>query len=731
METTLKKSKTLNVLFIEDLPTDVEISERELSKAGLAFVSLRVETEDGLKKALHSFKPDIVVSDYSMPSFDGMSALVMVLEFDPYLPFIILTGSMNEDIAVSCMKAGASDYVIKEHIARLPYAMREALELKKNEKRLDAQEEQLRRSESRYRSIFENSNAIMLVIDPDTGLIADANQAAIAYYGWPRAELIGKKIGEINTLPPERLNEQVRMAVGLEKSHFLFRHRHADGTVTDVESHSGPITMDDKTYLFSIIHDISLRVSAQRERDELSGRLTHYLATSPTITYAFHLTEGDIHMEWMSENVAGILGYSVKEALAPGWWFNNVASEDREGALHGIAELARLESYAQEYRFLRKNRSTVWLRDEMRIVHAGTGDTANDGRDEIVGTLTDISGRKQSEAETALKSSALEAAGNAIVITDRDGTIEWANTAFQSLTGYTVKEAVGRNPRDLVKSGSQDPAMYRQLWDTILSGKTWQGELVNKRKTGELYDEEMLITPVTDASGRIEHFIAVKNEITERKRSRKLLESSLREKEILLREVHHRVKNNMQIVSSLLNLSCENIGDSESCRIIAELHRRIDAMAIVHEQFYQADDLARIDFSVFLPELVSSIIEDTEALPGNPEIRYQLEPVFLNLEYAIPVGLIVSELVANALKYSTTGQDSHGFLALSLRPVAGSAVELEIRDNGPGFPEGFDTAAATTLGMRLIQILTEQLKGNIRIRNDAGAVVTLRFNPPA
>ncbi|HAE22560.1 MAG TPA: hypothetical protein DCG47_09610, partial [Spirochaetaceae bacterium] len=383
--------KALNILFIEDLPTDMEIAERSLTKAGLNFASSRVETEAELIDALRSFKPDVVVSDYSMPLYNGMSALQLVLEFDPYLPFIILTGSMNEDTAVNCLKAGACDYVIKEHIARLPFAVTEAIQLKAGQKNLFLQGRQLQQSEVRYRSIFENSNAMMLIVDPENQSITDANKAAERYYGWPRSTLIGKSMAEINTLPLARLKEQMRMAISSEKGYFQFKHRHADGTVSDVEIHSGPIVIDDKTYLFSIIHDISLQIQAQRDRDDFSEKLSHYLATSPTITYAYRLLDGEIHMQWISENIATILGYSAQEAFAKAWWFNNLASEDRAEALQGIAELTRLGHYSHAYRFLKKDRSTVWLRDEMRFARANGRDN-----EEVVGTLTDISERKRS-----------------------------------------------------------------------------------------------------------------------------------------------------------------------------------------------------------------------------------------------------------------------------------------------------------------------------------------------
>lgn len=134
------KRPSIRILFVEDLPTDVILAERELRKNEMVFTSRRVDTGEGLKIALQGFNPDIVVSDYSMPAFDGMSALRIVKEFDPDIPFLVLTGSMNEEVAVECMKAGACDYVIKEHLSRLAYAIQVAIERKQLEASKKAQE---------------------------------------------------------------------------------------------------------------------------------------------------------------------------------------------------------------------------------------------------------------------------------------------------------------------------------------------------------------------------------------------------------------------------------------------------------------------------------------------------------------------------------------------------------------------------------------------------------------
>lgn len=667
METPRMKSETLDILFVEDLPTDVEIAAHELTKSGLNIHSRRVETKEGLIQALLSSRPDMVISDYSMPSFDGMSALAAVKDFDPLLPFIMLTGSVNEDVAVACIKAGANDYVIKEHIARLPFAVREALENSELLRSATEQKQLLLESEERYHFIFTASQAIMLVIDPDTITIMDANDAAIDFYGWPRQELIGKSMSEINTIDPKMLSMRMRLALTHDKNQLQLTHIRADGTKAEVEIYAGPVSLGGRKVLFSVIHDVSDRVAAERERDALGVKLVHYALLSPTIIYSFRLQGSSIDWVWTSENVETILGYTQRETLKPGWWFDNIAAADRERTLGAIAGLPGRKRIAQEYRFMKKDRTMIWLRDEMRLVEG-----KSDGQ-EVVGSLTNISSSKSAEAEILLKSAALESSANAIIITDREGLIEWANAAFETLTGYSPAEAIGKNPREILNSNWQDPAEYERLWDTILSGRSWKGTLINTRKNGELYHEEMTITPVRGIDQRVEHFITIKTDITERIRSSELLRSSLAQREVLIREVHHRVKNNMQIISSLLNLSAEGLEDPRACEIIEAMHRRIEAMAFVHEQFYAADDVSDIDFSQYLHRLADSMIKEFSMISDVHTIKYDLEPLSISLELAIPVGLIVSELLSNSFKYIGKGAKAGSISVSPPEGLGGSA----------------------------------------------------------
>jgi PAS domain S-box-containing protein len=705
--------KPLRIIFIEDIPSDAELARRSLERAGFELSSVRVDTEAAYREALGAMEPDIVISDYAMPAFDGMKALTLTRERDPLLSFIILTGSHNEDTAVTCLKAGANDYVIKEHLTRLPFAVAEALANRTFQREAGISEERFRASEERYRSIFRDSSVVMLIIDAADGAIVEANAAAVAFYGWPAGELVGKKIGDINTLPAAEHLSRIREALDGRRNHFIFRHRLADGGLRDVEAHAGPIVIGGRTFLLSVIHDISERVAAEAERDALARKLSRYVAMSPTVTYSFRIEGGKAVWQWVSENVERILGFTPAEALEPDWWFSRVHSQDRASVLRELAELVRRDSLAREYRFLAKDKRELWLRDELRIIRSPEGGA------EVVGTLTDVSAGKAAARELFLKSAALEATANAIIITDREGSILWLNQAFERLSGWSREEVLGRNPRELQKSGEQDRDFYRQLWEIIGSGGVWSGKLVNRRKSGTRYVEEMTITPILDGSGAIANFVAVKSDATAREEARKRLVEMNREKDTLLREVHHRVYNNMQTISSLLHLSAGQVDDLFTRGAFGKLDRRIQSMSIIHEMFYESEDISRIEFSSAIRSIVAGIAEDFPESGRRVRLEIEASEVYLDIEQAIPAGLILAELVANSYAYAFPGEGG-GSLRIGLGESPSGRVGLSVADDGAGMPPDWSLAASRSLGMILIDSLSRQLEGEIGFSSPGG-----------
>ncbi len=223
----------IRLLFVEDVLYDVELAERALRKEGLAFTTARVETRDDFLTALTDFQPDLIVSDYSMPEFDGMEALRLSLAHDPTLPFIVLTGSLNEETAVACIKAGATDYILKDRIARLPFAVREALAQKQARQAREAAERALRESEERYRTILENTPVGFFQSTPE-GRYLRVNPAMARILGYDSPEDMLSTVTDIATQvhgDPARREEFKRLlAERSEVIEFVNQNRRKDGS---------------------------------------------------------------------------------------------------------------------------------------------------------------------------------------------------------------------------------------------------------------------------------------------------------------------------------------------------------------------------------------------------------------------------------------------------------------------------------------------------------------------
>jgi PAS domain S-box-containing protein len=337
-------------------------------------------------------------------------------------------------------------------------------------KRMQA-EEALRESEARYRSLFENNHAVMLLIDPDNAAITDANPAACAYYGWSREELKKRRIDEINTLTSKEVSAEMQLALSEKRNQFFFKHRRADGTIRDVEVYSGPILLKGKFLLYSIVHDI-----------------------------------------------------------------------------------------------------------------------------------------------------------------------------------------------------------------------------------------------------------------TERKQAEEKILASLREKEILLMEVHHRVKNNMQVISGLLDLQASSSGNPELIERLNESQSRIRSMALIHEKLYESKDFARIDLAGYVRTLSQDLFQSYKINPGKIDLIVQPDgDVYVDINKAIPCGLILNELISNALKHAFP-RDRHGELQIIIRETKNTEIEILLRDNGLGLPDDVDIHQPRTVGLHLVNgLVKNQLDGQMEVRRDNGTEFRIKF----
>jgi two-component sensor histidine kinase len=207
------------------------------------------------------------------------------------------------------------------------------------------------------------------------------------------------------------------------------------------------------------------------------------------------------------------------------------------------------------------------------------------------------------------------------------------------------------------------------------------------------------------------------NELTLRSFSEHI-EASLREKEVLLKEIHHRVKNNLGIVSSLLQMQCRRTQDSQATAILLDSQNRIASIALVHEKLYRSEDLANINFAQYIPDLVTHLFDSYNMNSSHIKLHFQVEDTSLDIESAIPCGLIVNELVSNALKYAFPNKQT-GEILVKLYHNEHHLI-LIVQDNGVGLPVDFDKKKTKTLGINLIQGLVKQLRGSIEINSQQG-----------
>jgi PAS domain S-box-containing protein len=273
----------------------------------------------------------------------------------------------------------------------------------------------------------------------------------------------------------------------------------------------------------------------------------------------------------------------------------------------------------------------------------------------------------------------------------------------------------------------------RAAVDEAYSGSVREGKdayeiehRVVRSTTGEIRWVQEKCQHVRDRAGRITRSLGMVLDVTERKQGEERIKTSLGEKEVLLKEIHHRVKNNMQVISSLVSLQADGSEDEAVRGLLRDVTDRVRSMALVHEKLYQSSDLARVDFAEYARSLLSYLWRAHGASISGVRLDLDLEPVSLAVDAALPCGLILNELAGNALKHAFRGR-SECQVTVSLRGSATGQVRLRVRDNGVGLPAGLDWRKTRSLGLRLVQMLSGQLGGTVEVRGGEGTAFEITF----
>lgn len=321
-----------------------------------------------------------------------------------------------------------------------------------------------------------------------------------------------------------------------------------------------------------------------------------------------------------------------------------------------------------------------------------------------------------------------------VIISDFSGNIKEANNAFLQMIGYTREELVSGKIRwREITPDEYLPKDQRAIEQINCSGACAPFEKEYIRKDGSRIP---ILLGCALLEGAQDTAICFALDLSERKQAENQLKASLHEKEVLLKEIHHRVKNNMQVICSLLNLQCASISDPKTLELLQEGQNRVASMALVHEQLYESEDLARIDFADYIQNLAANLLSSYDVSSDAIALKINVDNVLLSVDAAIPCGLMINELVSNSLKYAfplipqgglRVSPGNQGEIRIDFHAENDNHLHLTVSDNGIGFPQHLDFQNTETLGLQLVTALTSQLSGTIKLERNMGTKFKITF----
>jgi PAS domain S-box-containing protein len=353
--------------------------------------------------------------------------------------------------------------------------------------------------------------------------------------------------------------------------------------------------------------------------------------------------------------------------------------------------------------------------------------------EEVSGIAHDITKKKVAEKElkeqTAKINSIFESASNMLIFTfDKDFKMRSYNKRFYNYLiekhGITIEKGMVMDYREFPALSVQKEALGKTI-KRAFNGKHSQIELSIIDLEGNKEWFEVIFNPVYFNVGKISEVSCLAFEITKSKETENKLRNTVKEKEILLKEVHHRVKNNLQVISSILSLQASYVADKKTLDILKESQDRIKTMSFVHERLYQNSDFSSIKIGEYILSLVKDLIYSYKTDENEVKLKAQFDNIYLNLDQAIPCGLIVNELVSNALKHAFK-QTKKGKLNINIKKKK-NKIELKISDNGIGLPDKIVTNDTETLGFQLVHALVDQLDGTIKLNRSKGTEYLINF----
>ncbi|MCW6050954.1 PAS domain S-box protein [Lyngbya sp. CCAP 1446/10] len=565
------------------------------------------------------------------------------------------------------------------------------------------------------------------------GRITKANDALITQYGANREEFIGQTLNFLLSHNLAGCREIFRQFFDAGRIHIENDNRKFDGTTIWVEGDYICIydSLERIVGYFGVQRDISDAVvaatqgkKAEAALKESEERFRQLAENIESVFWMVGIQPQEII--YISPGYEEIWGRSCAELYAGGHFLvDSLHPEDRARVIAKFSKKIVTEDET-EYRIVRPDGEIRWIRDRAFPIINQAGEVYR-----VVGIAEDISESKQ--AEKALRESEecfrqlAENIQNSFWLMSAEFTdLLYLSPAYEQIWGRSNEELYAEPLKMMEWVHPEDKHLLEDSMGRVLQGESTNIEYRIFRPDGTMRWVCDRAFPIYDESGNIYRIAGICEDISDRKLTSARIQAALREKEVLLKEIHHRVKNNMQVISSLLQLQAQYIEDEPTLALFEESQTRIHSMALIHEQLYQSENLDRIDLPPYVENLVANLYQSFSS--GNTSIQFNInvDPISLNIETAIPCGLIINELVSNSLKYAFT-KSLAGEININFHEITSQQFHLSIQDNGRGFPAGFDVENTETLGLRLVRMLTCQLDGTLVIDSECGICYDISF----
>jgi len=593
-------------------------------------------------------------------------------------------------------------------------------------------EELLRESEERFRAMAETTPDAVVVTDQDMK-VHYWNEGARKIFGYGKEELLGKSAYILVTKKKFTDNKAFLKKVLDSKEHQIAKKPietysvRKDGSEFPVEYSASAWEKEGKVFFCSIVRDSSER---KRAEELLRKSEERFRVMADNVPVSMTIIENNKPV-YVNNSACELSGYSKEELLKLNP-FDIIVPEEKEKVLQLQKKFKERGTSPEEMDFTirRKDGTQRIVRNYHAVSYKG---------DKIFARYVfGIDLTRQKTAEKALRESEerfrtlAETSSDAIITANSEGAILFWNETAEQIFGYGAPEVLGKpvyliRPKHHQNSDKQGFKNFLQTGKSKIVGRT-NIEFAAVKKDGTEFPAEGSLSSYVIENNVF--FTTSIRDISSRIEKEKKITHALQEKEILLKEIHHRVKNNLQIVSSLLRLQKFQIDDDQMLLRFADSENRIQSIALIHDTLYRSQNLATIDFGGYVKQLIkqirSSMIGGTSAVT----IKIAIENIALSLEHAVPCGLIVTELATNALKHAFP-DGRKGEMLISMHQNNGADVVLTVSDDGVGMPEQIDCNSTDTLGLRLVRILTEnQLKGRITHNAHNGSAFVITFSLP-